>query len=967
MTQVAVPVGGNSVGTSGGQLVSTDGRALPLRSVQLHVTARAGVAQVTVRQCFHNPYPEALRVTYQLPLPADGSVGGFFFELDGERIVGVIDRKQRARERFEEALIEGRTAALLEQDRSSLFRQEVGNIPPHTTVVVEVVVDQPLVYLREGAWEWRFPTVVAPRYLGAGGRVADAARVSVPVADGPTAVHAHLALFIQDSMAQPQRPASPSHSLLVTTENQGVSVEFAQEQGCPLDRDVVVRWHVAQASPRVELDLARPHHGHIHRDRAFGMLTVVPPRDPQEDMLVPRDLVLLLDISGSMSGEPLAQVKRMVCALIDSLHDRDRLEILAFSWNVSRWNSQAVQATASEKMNATQWVQALQASGGTEMREGILAALQPLAGNAQRQVVLFSDGLIGFESEIVQAIYHHLPERSRVHTVGVGSSVNRSLTRPAARAGRGGEFILAPREDVEPAIRRLLAQTAQPVVVNVTVSGSALSESAARRLPDLYGTVPAKIPVCLHATGGELVIEGNQAGGKWIQRLQIPAVEAGEGAPVLIRLYARERIEELELQREVLGNIHKTDAKIEQVGLEFGIASRMTSWVAVSERVHVDPTLPGRSETQPHALPDGMSAEGLGLRSGKAKEKPKTEPVVVPVSTDRRKSVPEKVLVGRRNRVRPPEDEESKPKPSSGGFINYSKRIELPKEEESKSSAPEMPSARAPSPAPISRSASSSASGSGPNDSFMDPSPEAFEAKEGGSRADDGDDGVGPPTGYPPAAPMPPPMEPFPWGDDSDSRPEAVSEEKGGSGERRESLPFRLAEGVRGIAAKLFGKEDRPESAKDSSSSFEQMATELDTLEAEAEAPEMVMDEDDSSNLYDHESTKVEATREAKPIQASLAANLVRLVATIVLWKQQRCILQFKLEQPMEWDEVSTVTLVLRDGRRVQAQVDWGSCTQPGSWNAGMVLRLSLTGIEVAKESVTEVLVNPRLSLTIRA
>src|SRR6185369_15760426 len=138
----------------------------------------------------------------------EAAVSGYAFQIGGRRVVGEVDRLVAARERFEQALAEGRTAGLLEQDRSSLFTQEIGNIPPGAEVAAELVIDQRLRWLEEGAWEWRFPTVVAPRYLGAEGRVADAARVAQDVADGPLSPRMSLRCLVRDAIPEGRRPES---------------------------------------------------------------------------------------------------------------------------------------------------------------------------------------------------------------------------------------------------------------------------------------------------------------------------------------------------------------------------------------------------------------------------------------------------------------------------------------------------------------------------------------------------------------------------------------------------------------------------------------------------------------------------------------------------------------------------------------------------------------------------------------
>ncbi|HEX4458270.1 MAG TPA: VIT domain-containing protein, partial [Polyangia bacterium] len=176
----------------GGSLVSLDGRVLPLVGTTVKASARAGIARVTLEQKFKNPHDEPLAVSYRLPLPADGAVSAFSFTAGDKRIVGEIDRRQAARDRYEEAIATGHTAALLDEERTALFTQELGNIPPHATIVAEIVVDQKLGWIdSEGAWEWRFPTVAMPRYLGATGRVADAAQLAHDVvADGPLTARA---------------------------------------------------------------------------------------------------------------------------------------------------------------------------------------------------------------------------------------------------------------------------------------------------------------------------------------------------------------------------------------------------------------------------------------------------------------------------------------------------------------------------------------------------------------------------------------------------------------------------------------------------------------------------------------------------------------------------------------------------------------------------------------------------------
>lgn len=605
------------VSSAGGRLVASDGRELPLKSTTLRSRARAGLARTVVEQHFVNPHSEPLTVIYKLPLPADGAVSGFCFDVAGERIVGVIETRQAARERYEEALIEGRSAALLEEDRSSLFSQEVGNIPAGGDVRIELVVDHPLLWLPEGSWQWRFPTVVAPRYLGDAGSVADADRLELDVATGHLGATVRLELEVADALCAGGIVSSTSHALALRRADAAASllVSFADDAGAALDRDVVVAWPVAAPSVGVAVDVARPSAAHPRSSSAFALLTVVPPQIESEP--VARDLIVLLDTSGSMSGEPLDQAKRVVGALIAGLGSRDQLELIEFSTRPRRFRPHALSATPEHKREALAWLQALSASGGTEMHSGIAAALAPLRAGAQRQVLLVTDGLIGAEERVVAEVLERLPRGCRVHTLGIGAGVNRSLTGPVARAGRGSEQIAELGADVEPVVARVLAHLERPVVVELELTGAALRSLGGERLPDLMAGSPALLAIEVDPEGGELELRGHTASGVWSQRLVVPPTAAGDGNAAVPALFARERVLDLEMRVAAKASRAELERDIERLGLDFAISTRLTSWVAVSRESSVDPTQPTRRVTQPQALPHGMSVAGLGLRAAR--------------------------------------------------------------------------------------------------------------------------------------------------------------------------------------------------------------------------------------------------------------------------------------------------------------------------------------------------------------
>ena len=589
--------------SNGAHLVSANGESLPLRGITLTAEAVGGLVRSRLRQHFTNPYPNPLELTYAFPLPADGAVAGYEIRAGDRRIKGRVERRDDARAQYETARVSGRTAALVEEERPNFFTQRLGNIPAATDVIVELTIDHHLAWIPGGAWEWRFPTVVAPRYPGAPGTVSDADAVTVDVAAGATPPTVSVVLTIVDGLSAP--PVSPSHRLAVT----GQTVTLASDAA--LDRDIVIRWSAALNETACRLTRSFPA---VERDAAsaYGLLTIVPP--VSVDTPVARDLVLLLDVSGSMQGRPLEQLKAVVKVLIGSLGDDDRLEMVAFASGQKRYRAAPVRTTGDERHRACAWIDGLEADGGTELISAIAAALRPLRDAAARQVVVVTDGLIGFEAAAVKSIRDGLPAGSRLHAIGVGSAPNRAFLRPAARAGRGIEILIHLDEPAELSARQIAAATREPVVIDVALQGTALM-GPSPRVPDLLKGSPILAPVRLRPEGGALIVRGRTANGEWQEHVDVPATIRGDGSDAIAALWARETIDDLELDLACGGDRSDIDRRIEQVALQHSISSRLTSWVAVAEEPSVDPREPIRVERIPQALPYGMSPEGVGFGS----------------------------------------------------------------------------------------------------------------------------------------------------------------------------------------------------------------------------------------------------------------------------------------------------------------------------------------------------------------
>ena len=589
--------------SNGARLVSPTDHALPLRHIDLTCEAFGGVARTRLHQRFSNEHRNPLELTYTFPLPADGAVSGYEIRAGSRVIRGRVEPREEARAQYDAARLEGRTAGLVEQERSNVFTQHLGNIPPATDVIVELTIDQPLRWVPGYGWEWRFPTVVAPRYLGGAGMVPDASRVTVDVVNGVTSHTASVTVTIAEDLSS--APTSPTHSIVVTDQSVTLAADAA------LDRDIVIRWAVPGHSPACSLRTVRPvvSQGAVG-DTAYGLLTIVPPTAHEKPFA--RDLVLLLDVSGSMSGKPLSHLKAIVTSVIDSLGDADRIEMIAFSSRPVRFHEEPALATATERRNACEWIRSLHAGGGTELIPAIEEALRPLRNDLPRQVIIVTDGLIGFETSAIRAIRDRLPRGSRLHAVGVGSASNRAFLRPAARAGRGLEVLIDLDEPAAQGAERIVAATREPVMIDVAIEGTAL-QAAAPRLPDLLSGSPVLATLRIRPEGGTLVVHGLTPQGPWEERLDVSSPMPGEGSTAIAALWAREAIEDLELDLASGGDRTRIDRSIEQIGVKHAVLSRLTSWVAIAEQPSVDPRDPVRAERIPQALPYGMDAHGLGL------------------------------------------------------------------------------------------------------------------------------------------------------------------------------------------------------------------------------------------------------------------------------------------------------------------------------------------------------------------
>lgn len=581
-----------------GLLISADGCILHPRISRIRARGRGGIATIVLEQIFDNTHDVPLSVTYQVQLPSKAWVSGYELDVGGSSVVGEIDCAERAREWFEESILQRTTPRQMENFSGDLFSQAVGLIPPKTSVTTSLTIDHELLWLVEGAWEWRYPSMVCGK----------------PLSDSPNS-RCTVSLTIRDQLGDGTRPVSTSHPIVFARDDHDWIVTVDPDHGAYLDRDIVVRWAVARPEVVIELECSRKTTKRGRDGELYGLLTIVPPSPASPIVGIPRDVVLLLDTSGSLSGEPLAQTKRVTSALIDTLSDRDTLEMIAFSDRPQRWRSDPVRVDDEARNAAHSWLAGLEARGAAEMHSSLLEALRPVRAGPQRQVFLISDGLIGFERELVASIFRWLPQESRLHTIGVGSCVNHALLMPAARAGRGVAMRIESSADLDGQAQQLVTRTTHPLVVDLKLTGSALLSHSPRRVQDLYAGAPVVVALTLHPAGGDVRVSGRGPDGSWSGHVIVPPISAALESDGVVTFYGREVIADLEARRAAGDRPWTLDEAIENVGLDFQIASRLTKWFAASQRGALEPGKnPARRAFIPQALSQHMSMVELGVR-----------------------------------------------------------------------------------------------------------------------------------------------------------------------------------------------------------------------------------------------------------------------------------------------------------------------------------------------------------------
>ena len=606
-------------------------QAFTLTNTDVKGKISGNISRVEVTQTFQNPYDKPLEAIYVFPLPDQAAVDDMEIKIGDRVIKGNIKKREEAKAIYERARQEGRTAGLLEQERDNIFTQSLANIKPNEQIKVTIRYTESLKF-EQGDYEFVFPMVVGPRYIpgqaidpqGNTTQVPDASRINPPILKPETRSGNDISVSLQIDAGVPIRNLySTSHRLDIKNNGETVELKLANGDNIP-NKDLIVRYKVSgdRTAPTVLTTTT---------DQGAHFATyLIPAIAYRADQIVPKDVVFLMDTSGSQSGDPILKSRELMRRFINGLNPNDTFTIIDFSSTTRQLSRVPLQNNSTNRLLAMKYIDQVDANGGTELMNGINVATNfPAASDGRiRSVVLITDGYIGNDNEVIAAVQKNLKPGNRLYSFGVGSSVNRYLLDRIAEMGRGTSRVVRQDEPTQAVAEKFFRQINNPVLTNIQVKwegDGAAPEIYPSNAPDLF----AEQPLVLFGkkgdrANGKLKITGIAAGGERFEQTLDVNFDANSDSNLgIAQLWGRARIKDL-MNQMMGGELKSLVDAVTQTALNYRLLSQYTAFVAVSEEVRVNPDGGKVTVQVPVLLPEGVNFGGVtdGIPEQAAKSAP---------------------------------------------------------------------------------------------------------------------------------------------------------------------------------------------------------------------------------------------------------------------------------------------------------------------------------------------------------
>ena len=550
------------------------------------------LARARITQHFVNPYGEWLEGIYVFPLPETAAVDTLLMRVGNRVIEGKIKQRKQARIDYEEASAAGQQAALVDQERPNIFTASVTDIAPGASISIEIGY-QHKVDVYDGEYSLRLPLVVGPRYVplkpvsalinnepsvAMAPAIEDAGRITPPVkkpSEGPiNPVH----LVVRLAPGFPLGTiTSSSHELDITPGQNGNYTITSAKGLVPADKDFELTWTSGfNSAPHASL-FKEQIKGEVY---LLGM--VVPPSVENNINMtrVPREVIFVIDTSGSMSGSSMPQAKEALNLALRRLQSHDFFNIIRFSDDVSALFGSAMPADRKHVLHALSYTSSLNSGGGTEMMPALQLALheKPRSGYL-KQIVFITDGSVGNEAELFKVVASSIG-KSRLFAIGIGSAPNGFFMRKLTELGRGRFTMIDDIHEVEKRMSSLLKTLERPTVTDLAFNSLDVQNMSIYPdpLPDLYAGEPLIFTARLTEDLNAISISGQVFGTGWSTSLPVTNARSSEG---IAKLWAHDRIDDLNNTVFEGSNSDYVKKRVTDLALEFGLLTRHTSMVAV--------------------------------------------------------------------------------------------------------------------------------------------------------------------------------------------------------------------------------------------------------------------------------------------------------------------------------------------------------------------------------------------------
>ncbi len=576
-----------------------------LLETDIDITVTGIIARTRVTQRFHNPSQEWVEGVYVFPLPEGAAVDHLLMYVGDRVIEGQIEERRQARRTYERARDAGIVASLVEQDRPNLFRTSVANIGPGEIVEIDIEL-QHLVRYDAGEMRLRFPTVVADRYSPDCDTEHDAIDPIVALSSSiPRALGSvnPLTLEVAIDAGFPLRALySPSHRIEAADHGDLQIVTLRDDTFA--DRDFVLAWRPDVGDAPISAVFYEQSDGDT-----FALVMLLPPplRDPAAARMS-REVVYVIDTSGSMGGASIRNAKLALLMALDQLQPGDWFDVVDFDSDARSLFGRSVAASADTVDRAREFVESLDADGGTNIQAALdlaLVAEQEVADI--RQVVFITDGAVGNEAQIFARVASEIGD-TRLFTIGIGAAPNAHFMRKAAHFGRGTYTFIGSPEEISERMAHLFDKLESATLTDIEVDWNdlAVPDVSPRSIPDLYAGEPLLLTARLSFTPERIGIEAVRDGKAWSAVEELPPPGPFETDRGIGRLWARREIETLMDDLALGGDRDQIRDDVIELAFEHHLVTKFTSLVAVD----ISPSAPAGAAVQ-HLLPLNQPAGSL--------------------------------------------------------------------------------------------------------------------------------------------------------------------------------------------------------------------------------------------------------------------------------------------------------------------------------------------------------------------